>query len=69
MTKGERVLRLARVLARATEVLEGSDKAKAWLTEPNAALGGCKPVELLRTDVGTEVVLNELVKIDYGMFA
>ena len=67
--ESERVLRLARVLARAAEVLEGADKAKAWLVEPNVALGDRSPVELLRTDIGTELVLNELVKIDYGMFA
>ena len=67
--ESERVLRLARVLARATEVLESQESAKRWLVEPSTALGGRRPLSLLATDIGTELVLNELGKIDYGFFA
>ena len=65
----ERVLRLARVLARAIEVFESRDAAKQWLQEASTALGERKPIDLLATDIGTEVVLNELGKIDHGYFA
>ena len=68
-TESERVLRLARVLARAIEVFESQDAAKQWLQETSMALGGRKPIDLLATDIGTEVVLNELGKIDHGFFA
>ena len=68
-TESERALRLARVLARATDVLESLETAKRWLVDSNAALGGHTPLSLLRTDIGTELVLNELGKIDYGFFA
>jgi putative toxin-antitoxin system antitoxin component (TIGR02293 family) len=67
--ESERVLRLARVVTRATEVLESAESAKRWLVEPNAALGGRQPVALLTNDIGTELVFNELGKIDYGFFA
>ncbi len=68
-TESERVLRLARVLARAIEVFESRNAAKQWLQEPSTALGERKPIDLLATDIGTEVVLNELGKIDHGFFA
>ena len=68
-SESERVLRLARVLARAADVLESEASARRWLVEPNRALGGRKPLMLLRNDIGTELVLNELGKIDYGFFA
>jgi putative toxin-antitoxin system antitoxin component (TIGR02293 family) len=68
-SESERVLRLARVLARAADVLESEASAKRWLVEPNVALGGRKPLTLLMNDIGTELVLNELGKIDYGFFA
>jgi putative toxin-antitoxin system antitoxin component (TIGR02293 family) len=68
-TESERVLRLARVLARAVEVFESQDAAKEWLQGASAALGERKPIDLLATDIGTEVVLNELGKIDHGFFA
>src|SRR2546428_580660 len=67
--ESERVLRLARVLTRAIDVFESQDAAKQWLQEPSTALGERKPIDLLATDIGTEVVLNELGKIDYGFFA
>jgi putative toxin-antitoxin system antitoxin component (TIGR02293 family) len=63
------VLRLARVLVRATEVLESQDAARQWIQDPSAALGERKPIDLLATDIGTEIVLNELGKIDHGFFA
>ena len=68
-TESERVLRLARVLVRATEVLESQDAARQWIQDPSAALGERKPIDLLATDIGTEIVLNELGKIDHGFFA
>jgi putative toxin-antitoxin system antitoxin component (TIGR02293 family) len=67
--ESERVLRLARVLTRAIDVFESQDAAKQWLQEPSTALGERKPIDLLATDIGTEVVLNELGKIDHGFFA
>ena len=67
--ESERVLRLARALVRAIEVFESRDAAKQWLLEPSTALGERKPIDLLATDIGTEVVLNELGKIDHGFFA
>jgi putative toxin-antitoxin system antitoxin component (TIGR02293 family) len=63
------VLRLARVLTRAIDVFESQDAAKQWLQESSTALGERKPIDLLATDIGTEVVLNELGKIDHGFFA
>ena len=63
------MLRLARVLARAIAVFESQDAAKRWLQEASTALGERKPIDLLATDIGTEVVLNELGKIDHGFFA
>jgi len=67
--ESERALRLARVWARAAHVLESEESARRWLVEPNAALAGRKPLALLSTDIGTELVLTELGKIDYGFFA
>src|SRR5260221_12979350 len=36
--ESERMLRVARVLARATEVLEGEEKAKSWISSEHRAL-------------------------------
>lgn len=67
--ESDRLLRVARIFARATDVLESMGSAGRWLIEPCAALAGRKPLDLLATDLGTELVLNELGKIDQGFFA
>ena len=67
--ESERALRLARVLARATEIFEGRAPARLWLEAASIPLGGRCPLDLLATDLGAELVLSELGKIDSGFFA
>ena len=67
LDESERLLRLALVVSYAAEVLGDRDAVAAWLTTRNRALGGEKPSGLLRTEVGTEAVLDTLGRIDYGV--
>jgi putative toxin-antitoxin system antitoxin component (TIGR02293 family) len=62
-------VRLARVIARASEVFEGLEPSLDWLKAPNAALSGATPLSLLDTDVGAETVLDTLGRIEHGVFA
>jgi putative toxin-antitoxin system antitoxin component (TIGR02293 family) len=66
--ESERVVRLARVLAEATHVLGSREKARRWLQKQSRALGET-PLRLLDTDIGTNAVLQELGRIDHGVFA
>jgi putative toxin-antitoxin system antitoxin component (TIGR02293 family) len=67
--ESERVVRLARVLAQATDILGSVEKARRWLQKPNRALGGEVPIRMLDTDIGANAVLEELGRIEYGVFA
>jgi len=64
-----KLLRVARVLARATEVFEDADAALDWLKAPNSALGRTTPLGLLDTDIGGDSVLDTLGRIEHGLFA
>jgi len=64
-----KLLRLARVLRRATEVFEKSEAAVDWLKRPNRALGGERPLDLLDTEIGGESVLDVLGRIEHGVFS
>ena len=66
-TESERTLRLARVFARASEVLGTSTAAREWFRMPNGALGGRPPLGLLDTDVGSGAVLDVLGRIEHGV--
>ncbi len=67
--ESERVVRLARILAQTTAILGSREKARRWLRKPNRALGGDPPIAMLDTDIGAQAVLDELGRIDYGVFA
>jgi putative toxin-antitoxin system antitoxin component (TIGR02293 family) len=67
--ESSKLLRLARVVSRASEVFDDSAAAIDWLKSPNAALRGNAPLHLLDTDVGAESVLDTLGRIEHGVFA
>lgn len=65
----EKILELAEVTQAGLEVFGNMDKLRLWLETPNYALGNMKPLELLRDSYGKELVLCELVRINYGILA
>ncbi|MFM9972057.1 MAG: antitoxin Xre/MbcA/ParS toxin-binding domain-containing protein [Burkholderiales bacterium] len=56
-------------MALAEEVLENAEAARAWLSEPQAALGGRVPMELLATDEGGRQVEDLLLRMQHGYLA
>jgi putative toxin-antitoxin system antitoxin component (TIGR02293 family) len=67
--ESERLLRLARAGAAATDVLGSRLKAVRWLQKPNRALGGEAPISLLDTDIGFQNVLDTLQRIEHGVLS
>jgi putative toxin-antitoxin system antitoxin component (TIGR02293 family) len=68
-TEQDRVYRAGKVLSRAVQVLEDEEAAKAWLSRHNRSLGGEVPLALLDTEVGYELVLDTLGRIEYGVIS
>jgi putative toxin-antitoxin system antitoxin component (TIGR02293 family) len=69
LTPGEsdRTVRMARVYAGAVEMIGDREKAIEWLSTPNRALGGEKPLDQLDTDTGARMVEDVLGRIAYGV--
>ena len=67
--ESSKLLRLARVVSRASEVFDDPLAAVDWVKSPNAALGGNVPLSLLDTDIGAESVFDTLGRIEHGVFA
>ena len=67
--ESSKLLRLARVMSRATEVFDAAAAAIDWLKSPNAALRGNVPLRLFDNDIGAECVLDALGRIEHGVFA
>ncbi len=65
----ERLFELAEVYAKGFDVFGDEKKFTRWLNKTSMALGGMTPFSLLDTSYGVKVVLNEIDRIDYGIFA
>lgn len=64
----EKILELAEVTSLGKDVFDSEEQFYLWLNTPNFALGNLLPFELLKDSYGKEMVMNELHKIDYGIF-
>lgn len=59
---------LAEVVGRATEIFGSKADALAWLQAPALALDGRRPIDLLRTPAGAEVLGDHLTRLEYGVY-
>lgn len=65
--ESERVERLARIAALAEEVWEDDALAHEFLTSAQPQLGGARPLDLARTDLGAREVEALLMKLEHAL--
>jgi putative toxin-antitoxin system antitoxin component (TIGR02293 family) len=65
----DHLVQMVKVFCRTYEIFKSFDKTVRWLKTPCYALGNQVPVQLLDTTVGTELVMNTLRCIEYGVFS
>jgi putative toxin-antitoxin system antitoxin component (TIGR02293 family) len=65
----DRLVRLARILALAIDVLESESHAVEWLREPSDVFGDRTPLEMMTTDIGADKVTNMLYQLEHGIYA
>ena len=63
-----RVWKFAEILAKASEVMGSQKDAEEWLSEPAIGLNGYRPLDLLTTSAGAELVETFLGQIEYGVY-
>jgi putative toxin-antitoxin system antitoxin component (TIGR02293 family) len=67
--QSERVIELARLYSRGEEVFGSLDAFKEWIESNVIALGNKKPKEFFDTSLGIELLMEELGRIEHGIFA
>ena len=65
--ESDRLVRLARVVTFANEVLGDIRTVSAWMRKPNRALGDATPLSRMDTDVGVRQVESVLGRIAHGV--
>lgn len=67
--ESDRLLRIARVYARALDLFAGDrDAAVRWLTQRKHTLGDSIPLELARTDAGAREIEATIDRIEQGVY-
>lgn len=66
--QSEKIFELAEVTSLGNAVFDSIEQFYLWLNTPSFALGNLQPIELLKDSYGKEMVVDELNKIDQGIF-
>lgn len=67
--ESDKLARVARETALAEETFQNEKKAHGWMRDPNRALGGERPMDLLETEGGARLVEQILGRIAHGVFS
>lgn len=67
--ESDRLVRFARLFARAADALGGEDGARSWLSAPARAFGGETPLDFADTEVGAREVEALLGRLHHGVFS
>jgi putative toxin-antitoxin system antitoxin component (TIGR02293 family) len=65
----EQILQIAEVVAKGVEIFEDKNHFLIWMKQPNVALGNKTPLNLLNSRFGTQMVLDELGRIEHGVLS
>ena len=63
-----RTWKFAEILAKATEVFGSQEEAEQWLERPATGLDQQRPIDLLATPAGVELVEDFLQRLEYGVY-
>lgn len=67
--QSERVIELARLYSKGSEVFGSLEYFKEWMNATLIPLGSKKPKEFLDTSLGIDLLMKELGRIEHGIFA
>ena len=64
-----RTWKFAEILAKATDIFGSQAEAEQWLERPAVGLEQRRPIDLLGTPAGVELVEDHLDRMEYGVYA
>lgn len=67
--ESERLVRIERVYGAAVRLLGGEEDARAWMSEPNRALGETSPLDYADTEPGALEVERLIYRLEHGVFS
>ena len=65
----EKLIELCRLIHKSITVFNNKEKLLLWINRPNLPLNNQTPLELMETSLGMDMVHDELIKIEQGVFS
>lgn len=65
----EQILQIAEVYSRGSEVFGSSENFQDWMNAENLAFGGKRPIEMIPSRYGAQMVLDVIGRIEHGVFS
>ena len=65
----EQIIQIAEVAAKGSRVFKDKQQFLVWMNFPNKALADKTPLSLLNSRFGADLVLDELGRIEHGIFS
>ncbi len=65
----EHVIQIAEVYMRGNQVFDSNEDFIVWMNAPSLALANQKPNDMLSSRYGVQLILNELGRIEHGVFS
>jgi putative toxin-antitoxin system antitoxin component (TIGR02293 family) len=63
-----RTWKFAEILTKTTDIFGSQEEAEAWLERPAIGLDQRRPIDLLSTPTGVELVEDYLTRLQYGVY-
>ena len=68
-TISEQILHIAQVVAKGTRIFGDRENFLSWVKHPNKAFANNIPMNLFSSRFGTEMISDELGRIEHGVFS
>ena len=68
LDQSDRAWKFAEILAKATTLFGAQEEAERWLARPAMGLDQRRPIDLLATSAGFEMVDSLLTRLEYGVY-
>ncbi len=65
----EQILKLEELYKKGIELFENSDRFNQWMKSESYGLGSVKPIEMINSITGIDLIYEELIRIEFGATA
>lgn len=69
LSTSEQILQIAEVYSRGAEVFASAGNFQEWMNTENISFGGKRPLELLPSRYGAQMILDEVGRMEYGVYS